>query len=102
MCTYQTARLTLEGSGRGRQGWFPLTDASVYVDHPVHFPAGHALMIDLLNPSRGPEARMAVELDAPSARALAESILASLDAVPPGLLDVPAPVPAQADTGDAA
>jgi hypothetical protein len=86
MCTYQTELIALAGSGRGRDGWFPLTDASVYVDHPVHFPAGHALMIDFRNPSRGAGARVAVELDAASARALAESILASLEAVPPGLL----------------
>ena len=87
MCTYQTETIALRGSGKGRDGWFTLTDASVYVDHPVHLPAGHALLIDFLNPGRGPGARVAVELDADSARALARSILASLDAAPPGLLD---------------
>ena len=51
MCTYQTEQLTLHGSGKGGEGWFTLTDATVYVDHPVHVPAGHALMIDFLNPS---------------------------------------------------
>jgi hypothetical protein len=86
MCTYQTEQIPLEGSGKGGDGWFTLTDATVYFDHPVHFPAGHALMIDFLNPSRGAGARVAVELDAGSARALAESILASLDSVPPALL----------------
>ena len=86
MCTYQTEQITLEGSGKGGDGWFTLTDATVYFDHPVHFPAGHALMIDFLNPSRGPGARVAVELDPDSARALAESILASLDSVPTALL----------------
>jgi len=86
MCTYQTEQLTLHGSGKGGEGWFTLTDATVYVDHPVHFPAGHALMIDFLNPSRGPAARVAVELDADSARALADAILLSLDTAPPGIL----------------
>jgi Family of unknown function (DUF6295) len=87
MCTYQTDRITLKGSGKGKEGWFALTDATVYVDHPVHFPDGHALMIDFLNPERGPSARVAVELDAGSARALALSILASLDSAPAGLLE---------------
>jgi hypothetical protein len=87
MCTYQTEQVTLRGSGKGSKGWFPLTDALVYFDHPVHFPAGHALAIDFLNPERGPAARVAVELDAASARALAEGILATLDAVPPELAD---------------
>ena len=44
-------------------------------------------MIDFLNPGRGPGARVAVELDADSARALAHSILASLGSAPAGLLE---------------
>jgi hypothetical protein len=63
-----------------------MTNAIVYFDHPVHFGAGHALMIDFLNPSIGPSARAAVEMDPQSARALAEAILQSLDTVPEGLL----------------
>ena len=74
-------------AARAARAGSPLTDATVYVDHPVHFPAGHALMIDFLNPGRGPGARVAVELDADSARALAESILASLGSAPAGLLE---------------
>jgi hypothetical protein len=86
MCTYQTERVALQGSGKGAQGWFPLTDASVYLDHPVHAPADHTLNLDFLNPDRGPGARVAVELDPASARALAEAILTTLDAAPAGLL----------------
>jgi Family of unknown function (DUF6295) len=86
MCTYQTERVALQGSGKGAQGWFPLTDASVYLDHPVHAPADHTLNLDFLNPDRGPGARVAVELDPGSARALAEAILTTLDAAPAGLL----------------
>jgi hypothetical protein len=91
MCTYQTDRIAVRGSAKGQSGWFPLTDASVYFDHPVELPDGHAMTIDFLNPSRGPGTRVAVELDAASARALATSILATLDAVPSDLLarDVP-------------
>ena len=52
-----------------------MTDASVYFDHPVHAPADHTLNVDLRNPDRGPSARVAVELDPASARALAVAIL---------------------------
>jgi len=86
VCTYQTTTLEMEGSGKGAEGWFPLTDATVYFDHPVHANAMHTLNIDLLNPSRGVGARVAMELDPVSARALAEAILETLEAVPPGLL----------------
>ncbi len=86
MCTYQTTSLTVKGSGKGAQGWFPVSDATVYFDHPVHAPADHTLNIDLINPSRGAGARVAVELDPESARALAEAILETLSAVPPRLL----------------
>lgn len=78
MCTYQTERLQLAGSAKGPNGWFPLRLASVYFDHPQHTPAEHTLNIDFLNPAQGPSARVAVELDEPSARALARAILAAL------------------------
>jgi hypothetical protein len=87
MCTYQTQRVSLRGSAKARQGWMKVTDATVYFDHPVHFGAGHALMIDVTDPSRGPDARLALELDPHSARALAESILLTLDQLPSGLLE---------------
>jgi hypothetical protein len=86
MCTYQTEKVALRGSGKARQGWIKVTDATIYFDHPVHFGAGHALMIDVTDPAKGPEARIALELDAASARALAESILRALASVPAGLL----------------
>jgi hypothetical protein len=86
MCTYQTTSIAVTGSGKGAEGWFALSDASVYFDHPVHAAADHTLNIDLLNPARGPGFRVALELDPHSARALAEAILQSLDTAPPGLL----------------
>lgn len=82
MCTYETTTLALSGSGKGAEGWFRLTDATVYFDHPVHAPAGHTLNVDLRNPAAGPAARVAMELDPGSARELAEAILATLAAVP--------------------
>ena len=89
MCTYQTTTLAVRGSGKGAQGWFPVSDATVYFDHPVHASADHTLNIDLLNPSRGAGARVALELDAGSARALAEAILETLESVPAALLGTP-------------
>jgi hypothetical protein len=85
MCTYQTTTLAMRGSGKGAAGWFAVTDASIYFDHPVHAAAEHTLNIDLLNPGRGPAARVAVELDPAAARALAEAILQTLDGAPAGL-----------------
>ena len=82
MCTYQTDRVALAGSGKGAAGWFPLSAATVYFDHPVHAQAEHTLNVDFINPERGPSARVAVELDPASARSLAEAILAALDQAP--------------------
>jgi hypothetical protein len=90
MCTYQTTTLTVEGSGKGAQGWFPVTDATVYFDHPVHAPAEHTLNIDLINPARGAGARVAMELEPAAARARAAAILQTLDAVPSALRPTPA------------
>jgi hypothetical protein len=85
MCTYLTEKIEVAGSGKGADGWFGVTEATVYFDHPVHAPAEHTLNIDFLNPQRGPSARVAVELTAESARALAKAIEATLASVPPGL-----------------
>jgi hypothetical protein len=86
VCTYETTTLAVTGSGKGADGWFALSDATVYFDHPVHASAEHTLNIDLRNPARGPGYRVAVELDPASARELAEAILASLDSAPVGLV----------------
>jgi Family of unknown function (DUF6295) len=86
MCTYNTEKVEITGSGKGASGWFSLTDATVYFDHPVHAMAEHTLNIDFLNPAKGPSARVAVELTAESARALATAIEAALASVPPALV----------------
>jgi len=86
MCTYLTEKLDVEGSGKGAAGWFTLSQATVYLDHPQHAPAEHTLNIDFLNPQQGPAARVAVELTAQSARALAAAIESALAATPPGLI----------------
>ena len=86
MCTYITEKVAIEGSGKGPAGWFGLTEASVYVDHPQHARPEHTLNIDFLNPGRGPSARVAVELTAESARALVAAITSTLAAAPPGVI----------------
>jgi Family of unknown function (DUF6295) len=86
MCTYLTEKVTVEGSGKGTAGWFGLTEATLYFDHPQHARAEHTLNIDFLNPDQGPSARVAVELTAASARALAAAIESTLASVPPGLV----------------
>jgi hypothetical protein len=86
MCTYRTDRLPVSGSAKGPHGWFHVTDATVYLDHPVHAMAEHTLNIDLRNPADGAAARVAMELDPSAARALAESILRALDDAPADLV----------------
>jgi len=83
MCTYVTRRIPVSGSGKGPHGWFPVTDATVYLDHPTHAAGDHTLNVDFLNMMQGPSARVAVELDPECARQLAVSILAILDSAPP-------------------
>ena len=62
MCTYLTEKIDVDGSGKGATGWFGASQATVYVDHPVHAPYGHTVNIDVLNPALGPSARVALEL----------------------------------------
>jgi len=85
MCTYITESIPAAGSGKGAAGWFSLSEVSVYLDHPVHAPADHTLNIDFLSPGDGPSARVAVELTAQTALALARAIESTLAKAPPGL-----------------
>ncbi len=85
MCTYLTETVGVSGSGKGAAGWFKLSEATIYFDHPVHAAAEHTLNIDFRDPALGPSGRVAVELTAESARALAEAITSTLASAPPGL-----------------
>jgi len=83
MCTYATVTAPMTGSAKGPGwGWFRLTDATVYFDHPVHALAEHTLNIDFAAPAAGPGQRVAVELTAASARELITAIQAALDSAP--------------------
>jgi hypothetical protein len=78
MCTYVTATIDVTGCATGRGGWFAVTQAVVYYDHPQEAPLDHALCLDLSD-GVDPATRVAVELDAESARRLARTILALLE-----------------------
>jgi hypothetical protein len=92
MCTYNTMKIQVDGSGKGAEGWFRSSEATVYVDHPVHAPYGHTVNIDFLNPSLGASKRVALELTEETARALAGAINDALAAAPPGIAAKNAPV----------
>lgn len=79
MCTMIVEQVEIDGSGKGRTGWFTLREANVSYDHPFNAPFEHALNIDFVNEDQGPGARVAVELSAEAARSLAKTILVVLD-----------------------
>lgn len=79
MCTMIVEKTQIEGSGKGRNGWFKLDQANVSYDHPFHAPFEHALNIDFVNTSGGLETRVAVEMSEKAARELVRTILAVLD-----------------------
>jgi len=75
MCTIIVEQVGIDGSGKGRSGWFTLSGANVSYDHPFNPPLEHALNTDFVNEAQGPGARVAVELSAEAARSLVETIL---------------------------
>ena len=79
MCTMIVEQVEIDGSGKGRSGWFNLREANVSYDHPFNAPLEHALNIDFVNEAQGPGARVAVELSAEAARDLAKTILVVLE-----------------------
>jgi hypothetical protein len=72
-------QIKVQGSGKGRNGWFKLAEANISFDHPFDAPFEHALNIDFVNEDLGPGARVAVELSERAARELVAGILAVLD-----------------------
>ncbi|MGE0599038.1 MAG: DUF6295 family protein [Dehalococcoidia bacterium] len=79
MCTNIVERAPLSGSGKGREGWFKLTEVSVSYDHPFDVALEHAVNIDFTNESAGAGARVAVELTIDSAKELLKVLMATLD-----------------------
>ncbi|HLG69992.1 MAG TPA: DUF6295 family protein [Chloroflexota bacterium] len=80
MCTMIAMHADINGCGKGNQGWFPVTGAVVGFDHPTASAAEHALLLDFVNHDMGPSARVAVEMDLASGRALIAQLQAAIEA----------------------
>jgi Family of unknown function (DUF6295) len=76
MCTFISHSTRIAGSGKGAAGWFAVSQANVGFDHATHAPLEHALLLDFVNPSLGPGARVAVEMNIASGKALVERLQA--------------------------
>jgi hypothetical protein len=79
MCSWITYKADIAAHGKGVADWIPLTKANVYYDHPASAPLDHALIIDFVNESAGPGARVSVELSAESAYELLRAVQAAPD-----------------------
>ena len=71
MCTMIATQSEISGSGKAGSGWFKVDRVSVSYDHPFDMPLEYTLNLDFTNQVGG---RVAVELDAASARRLVETI----------------------------
>ena len=78
MCTMISMQTAVSGSGKGPTGWFPISQANVGFDHATHTQAEHALLLDFVNPDLGVGARVAVEMDIASGKALVAQIQAAI------------------------
>jgi hypothetical protein len=80
MCTMIAMTTEVHGVGKGKDGWFPITQSTVGYDHATHSQNEHALLIDFVNYSIGTDARVALELDIASGKALLEQLAAAIEA----------------------
>ena len=79
MCTQITMNTAVTGSGKGASGWFPISQANVGYDHATHSELDHALLLDFVNPTMGASARVAVEMDIASGKALIAQLQAAIN-----------------------
>lgn len=80
MCTMIAGTRTIRAAGKGAAGWFAVNRATVAYDHPTQIGAEHALLLDFVNYDIGPSARVALEMDLASGRALLEQLRATIEA----------------------
>jgi hypothetical protein len=80
MCTTISNTAPVDGAGKGGAGWFPISVVNVGFDHATGSRFEHALLLDFADPDRGPGARVAVELDLESGRALIAALQATIEA----------------------
>lgn len=78
MCTMIAASSPVRGMGKGSSGWFPVTQATVGYDHTTHSEDEHALLIDFTNYNLGLDARVGLELDLESGRALVAQLQSAI------------------------
>jgi hypothetical protein len=78
MCTMISMQADVTGAAKGAAGWFPIRRANVGYDHATHAQLDHALLLDFINPELGTGARIAVEMDLTSGRALVEQLQAAI------------------------
>ncbi len=73
MCTMIAQQVYVSASGKAGEDWFRVDMASISYDHPFDMPLEYALNLDFTGES-GVRERVAVEMDAASARKLVEAI----------------------------
>jgi Family of unknown function (DUF6295) len=74
VCTNISESVAAAGAAKGGTGWFPVSVANVGFDHAVGSLFDHALLLDFADPVRGPAARVTVELDLHTGRALVAAL----------------------------
>ena len=84
MCTMIAASTAVTGAGKAGDRWFPLTRATVGYDHATHSEEEHALLLDFTNYEVGVDARVALELDLASGRALVAQLQQAIAAAEVG------------------
>jgi hypothetical protein len=80
VCTSIVEIAKAEGSGKGAEGWFDLTNSVVSYDHPHHALLEEAITIDFVNATLGPNARVAVEITLDSAKELSAALARAIAA----------------------
>ena len=80
MCTMIAMSADITGMGRGEKGWFRVNQAVVGFDHTTHFENEHALLLDFVNYEIGTDARVALELDIQSGKALIAKLQEAIEA----------------------
>ena len=78
MCTTIAMSADVLGAGKGAAGWFPISRANVGYDHATHSQLDHALLLDFVNPDMGAGARVAVEMNLASGKALVVQLQAAI------------------------
>ena len=77
MCSYDTTQIALEGSAKRESGWTGISGANIYYACPYYSKLEDTLNIDFV--VKDTRERVALELSAESAIALAHAILGTLE-----------------------